>query len=230
MDLTLPSPSLQESDVAFLGPDLVRTCLIGGAEFDGFEGFDAFHAGIWQEPTSSILGLRALDDAREGTAPHKYAAFELEKVLRMLLRQSPLALQIFTSPVLTSTPVWEPPELEALVNDAVSRRMVDNFVSMSQSALDRHASSTNRAHVWALEALRWGLAARALTDGIVEFELDRLTGHYELTIDGLESEALCQRANESGELALKSSSRLPEGPRGYDQLSTWLIDRRREAF
>ena len=57
--------------------------------------------GVFVQPATDVLGLRAWEDAWEGVLKdnsHPWAMFELEKIMRMLLAGSGLAFDILASP------------------------------------------------------------------------------------------------------------------------------------
>lgn len=58
--------------------------------------------GCFVEPATTVLGLRAWDDAREGATPMPWALFEVEKFVRMALRQSGVAFEALVAPAVWS--------------------------------------------------------------------------------------------------------------------------------
>lgn len=217
--------------VEFEAPErqLVRASLIGGPHFDGFDGFEAQLGGIWIEPTASVLGLRAFNDADEGIDPlHVY--YELEKVLRMLLRQSPLALRVFASPLLVAPSEWDQEFIEDILRRAVGQQMVTAMLDLSADADNRSQRSNAMPAAWASDSLRWALAAKSLMGGVVGFNLELLARHHELEIAELEPDARLEVARSVREEVDSSENVLSPGPSDYSGLSDWLVDVRKQAF
>lgn len=103
------SPPPQPSEVLRRPADPIpEPALLAWVEGPGAEGFDSAWrlAGVTILPASTLLGLRAFEDAYEdhlpGAAPDgrdcMRVLFDLEKILRMALHQSVLALELLASP------------------------------------------------------------------------------------------------------------------------------------
>jgi len=209
--------------------ELAHAVVIGGPSFDGFEGFERQLGGIWIEPTPSVLGLPAFDDADEGREPSLYACFEVEKILRMLLRQSPLALRTWASPIRSSR--WDDDFLLGVIERALSQTMVHFMLELSSDASRRAERASAMQKTWANDSLRWALSAHALSRGTIGFELTQLASWADcnLDVEAPVGERL-QEAQTWRERVDAQENVLPAGPADYNGLSDWLVELRRETI
>lgn len=82
-------------------PPLLHAGWWGGPACEGIAMAPARFGGIVVQPAEVVLGLRGWEDAFEGILAGSntpYVFFELEKIIRMMLRQSPMALEILAAP------------------------------------------------------------------------------------------------------------------------------------
>lgn len=196
-----------------------RIALISGPEVHGWATPRQI-GGYYTNSATRVLGLAAWDDAREGVASGApWVIFDTEKLLRMLLRQSPLAFRILASHVCTLDVL--PADRQFLISAAVTRQMVLNIAAegSSPSSPRRDSELQTLAELtigWALARGHADLHAASL-----------LATHPEWSDVDLENRSDVARAIAALRLELQTSQvALPNQPADYEGLSRWLVERR----
>lgn len=183
--------------------------------------------GWFVEPVESVVGLRPFDDALEGTLeveevdePVPYVLFEVEKILRMMLRQSALALEVLSTPYWLDAEDGSDPcgESRDVVRRALAAEVVEAYRERAVGDADEGASEEELCG-----AVRQLATCVALGEGRVSAHLDRAleASGAELASDDLRStvDGLRARLDET-------AGALPDSPVGYDALDAWLVERR----
>lgn len=198
-----------------------RLVYLSGPEVNGWA-TPRHIGGVFTTRAADVMGLRSWDDAREGVASgDPWVIFDIEKAVRMLLRQSPLAYRLFASHVCLHEVL--PLDRLFVLNAAVCAKMVRNIALEAQNA----ASRTNR-----MDALLAQLAnltsAWALARGQADLHAQTiLPTHPEWgKLDLNDVDALKFAVKRFAEELLVSEVALPESPADYDGLSRWLVQRR----
>lgn len=117
----------------------------------------AWLGGVIVQPAKTVLGLRGFEDAFEasmgwGDMQVPVVAFDLEKIIRMALAQSGLALEILGSAALwLSEPQgWEP---QSLARACFHRQVLRHYDDVSRQALrlleQPQLASQDEPYVWA---------------------------------------------------------------------------------
>jgi hypothetical protein len=139
--------------------------------------------GVVVHPAETILGIRAWEDAYEGilsadggqsSAP--WVLFDVEKIVRMMLRQSGLAFEILASPIVAPAEQLEASfpahrVVEAAIHDDILLYYRDCADSIRWSVEGLESGEYRRQIV---DAVRHALTGLALIDGRVEFDLRAL--------------------------------------------------------
>ncbi len=198
-----------------------RIVMISGTEVHGWRTPRQI-AGIATAPAPQVLGLHAWDDAREGLAiGTPWVIFDIEKLIRMLLRQSPLAYRVLASHLCAVD--IAPIDREFILNAAVTQQLVRNIGLEAKNTIATTHRRDDVLGILAELAAGWALAR-----GHVDLHAAAVLGtHPEWNDLDLESDADLRRAilSLSDEL-LSLEAPLPERPADYDGLSTWLVNRR----
>lgn len=163
--------------------------------------------GCFVEPARTVLGLRAWDDVREG--PTGWAVFEVEKFVRMALRQSGLAFEALVAPATWSRDF----DARAVAQDAVTTSIFDHYRDVAYD-LESDTFAT-----W-----RW----RSLLTGV----LLATRGQVSLDLPTLCRELGASNAPDAAEIAafrhqLPASTaphaHLPDRPGGFDRLNDLVV-------
>ena len=202
-----------------------RIVMISGTEVHGWR-TPRHIAGISTAPAAQVLGLHAWDDAREGLAiGTPWVIFDIEKLVRMLLRQSPLAFRVLASHLcaVNITPI----DREFILNAAVTQQLVRNIGIESKNTIKTTQRRDDVLGVLAELAGGWALAR-----GHVDLHAAAVLGtHPEWHDLDLESDVDVRRAISSlADELLNIEAVLPERPANSDGLSTWLVNRRLQTL
>lgn len=215
-------------------------------------------AGVLAQPAELVLGIRSWNDAFEGTLSLResgeevpYALFEVEKIVRMMLHQSGLALEILASPALlvagrSGRRGGEAFPARRIVEAAITSDIIHHYRDVAGRWLERieQAGRPDLGEVDALEVARNALTGRALMDGRVAFDLWSLAERYgDAALVDLVRRA--DEADEPGDDWLAEfierigglvdgldpdAAALPESPTDYDWLDALVVnERRRQA-
>lgn len=202
-----------------------RIVMISGTEVHGWRTPRQI-AGISTAPATQVLGLHAWDDAREGLAiGTPWVIFDIEKLVRMLLRQSPLAFRVFASHLCAVD--IAPIDREFILNAAVTQQLVRNIGLEAKNTITTTHRRDDVLGILAELAAGWALAR-----GHVDLHAAAVLGtHPEWNDLNLESDADVRRAILSlADELLNVGAALPELPADYDGLSTWLVNRRLQTL
>ncbi len=218
-----------------------------GPSVHGHEGAPVRLGGYFREPTESVVGLRAFDDALEGTLrlegieePVPYVFFEIEKVVRMLLHSSTLAFEILASPARLLPD--EHAEDAAAARDLVAWSIAEGLLGGYRESVDGGVDDLRQGREvsvgGALRLLRRLATGAALADGRATLDVRRLSESPEgdLVEEFLASDPVeplgSRRARllELAERLVASIEReegaLPSDPEEYEALNAWLIEQR----
>jgi hypothetical protein len=195
--------------------------MISGTEVHGWK-TPRHIAGISTAPAAQVLGLHSWDEAREGLAiGTPWVIFDIEKLIRMLLRQSPLAYRVFASHLCAVNTA--PMDREFILNAAVTEHLVRNIGIEAKNTVESTHRRDDLLGVLAELAAGWALAR-----GHADLHAAAVLGtHPEWNALDLESGTDIRRAilSLSDEL-LTTEIALPDHPSDYDGLSKWLVNRR----
>lgn len=207
--------------------------------------------GVFVAPADEVLGIRLWNDACEGvlepegverttgtTESIPWVAYDLEKILRMMLHQSGLALEILASPVVLRQSEMD---LRGIVEAAMTRGIVDHYLDVARGIVERASAVRDeregQTEVWR-DAIHQALVGLALCEGRVSFSLSTLLEWRDeeglaAALEGGEAGGSgdCDdlRARATGlidELEASERAGLPESPRGYDALNDYLVQTR----
>ncbi len=207
---------------------------IDGPEFT-CEGVDTRFGGVFVAPRETVLGIRLWRDVYEGVeavgdAQVHWSIYEIEKIVRMMLHQSPLALEILSSGAAVerfASSRFQPRRVvEAAVTSDILTALVDDADGFLTSP---EASSSRRV---AIRGLRRVLMGLALAEGVVATRLDDLLewrGSEELADAAAtgEADAISTCGRELLEdLRAVDAPALPESPADYDGLDDLVVDMR----
>lgn len=170
--------------------------------------------GVFVTPARRALGLRGWEDAYEGLAgENPWVIFDLEKLIRMALRQSGLAFEL-----LTSAATWSRAEFgaRAIARAAVTRDLIEHYHDVARPLLDDEAEASR----WRWRSLLsgWALATR----GEVSRNVATLT---ELAGTAEQTPAVAARLIDE----MLAGDALPRRPADYDWLEESLVNARMEA-
>ena len=182
--------------------------------------------GAYTTPIDAVLGLKAWDDAREGVVVgDPWVIFDIEKLVRMLLRQSPIAYRFFASHVCLHE--ISTMDRQRILNSAVSAQMVRNIAIEAQNELP---SLTRRGAL--LEQLASVTTGWALARGIADLHAETiLKTHPEWSdLDVTNREDIRRAATALAADLLTTEVALPVAPSDYDGLSQWLVQRRLQTL
>lgn len=234
-----------------------------GSEVNGFKRPRKL-GGVMIHPARTVLGLRAWDDAHESVLsahPPKidedahpqtpYVLFDLEKIIRMMLHQSGLALEILASPIRLKIAQPEALQIPAygIINAALTRDILDYYWSIARNTIFNSTNSARSARAdELLNAARHALTGWMLSQGVVEFSLPRLLKNCEfgqlieliqecLDISGAKNalvsadraRALSVHIERLIESVDPAKCALAENPAGYDWLNDLVVERRLAA-
>lgn len=195
---------------------LDRLVLSGGEAVNGIE-TPIRVAGVWTEPTASVLSLRTFDDAREGIIMGSpFVHFEMEKVLRMALRQDVFAFEIFASHAVLHEVL--PFDRREILRQTVCQELVDNLV---KEALWRPWATLRSESLHAAATLL--CSAIALSRGVVTLHVPTVFDLLNLT---LPEDDQGWRAIQNELLNAVQTGHLGDQPPGEAQLNDWLVERR----
>lgn len=208
--------------------------------------------GVFVQPASTVLGIRAWDDALEGvfttdggeTVP--WVLFDLEKIVRMMLRQSGTAFEILASPICARHPGRTDLEFSAhrIVEAAIHKDILFYYRDFADGVRwDVDGLESREYRLQIVDAVRHALTGLRLIDGVVEFELASLLDEVESDVsdavramlaDDTVSEhqhsllrnrlaSWCQTLAEPGQHVLGDQ------PHGYDWLDDLVVQLRLES-
>jgi hypothetical protein len=177
-------------------------------------------AGGWVvHPASTVLALPGFEDAFEVVvAGELHTLFDVEKIVRMLLHDSHLALEILGSAAsFDAAPVSR---------DILAWTLNTRHLAAARDAAKHLASGSGIAGPDdALEQARRYLQGAALARGDLSLNLEVLAGRFGLDVPrDLDS----ARAVVDMVPLLPDRPALPDSPADYDRLSDWLVAQRLE--
>ena len=207
--------------------------------------------GVVIHPAEVVLGLRGWDDAYEGTGEFgdterqcPWVLFDLEKIIRMMLHQSGLALEILASPMcvdpdkLTATPI----DARRIVESAITSDVLHHYADLVRSGRRRLGRLGSEYDAYELlDSIRSGLTGMELAEGSFAVDLDTLVERRAESaladvISSLrEGAELGSHAVEELDLQFgrwldvleePGATPLPESPRDYAWLHDYLVERR----
>ena len=253
LDALWPSEAGLDDWLASRGLPPVYASLWSGPQIHGYDTPSKL-GGVVVHDAQTVPRIRAWDDAFEGIlsrsdtdATVPWVLFDVEKIVRMMLRQSGMALEILASPVRASDVTlgdWSFPArriIEAAIHQDILFYYRDCADSVNWNA-DGLSSREYRLQV--VDAVRHALTGLELMDGRVVFGLTALLSDVEAdvaeavralaeddTIDE-EKHALirdrlatwCQRLETPG------PSPLGEQPDDYDWLDELVVEQRLETL
>lgn len=218
-----------------------------GPQVNGHRAANIRIGGYFREPTSSVVGLRAFDDALEGQLqlegtddPVPYTFFEIEKIIRMMLHRSHLAFEILTSPARLSPPADGNEESAArdLVRWSIAADFADVYRETLEGTVDDLRAGREVSVREALRLVRRTMTGVALGERRVMFDVRQMTHRPR---GGVVDDLLGRAPSEDvgplrsdvvefvDEYAPKldtSNSSLPSDPECYERLNQWLVDQR----
>lgn len=211
--------------------------------------------GVVVHPAEVVLGLKAWDDAYEGVLPEgnvPWVLFDAEKIVRMMLRQSGLALEILASPWASG---------EALVSGGMDAQWVVR-AAITREIVLHYRDVTRPGVAWLVQAgevgevgsdkIRLQELFRNLLTGCVLGQQGHVSLHLDDLLDfevargvreplgevvsggasedsGAVRELGRQAARLQGLLEVEQARVLPERPSDYEGLHGWLIAERLAA-
>lgn len=248
LDISSLQFSIADNYPAVTLPPVVHIAQFGGAQVNGFAGA-ARLGGVFVQPAHVVLGLKAWDDAFEGVLAGEtpWVLFEAEKIVRMMLRQSGLALEILASLVAKA-------DFDAVkvVRGAITREIVLYYRDVTRLGISRLLAlveSESSGDPCLQQDWSWmqDLFRNLLTGCVLGHE-----GHVSLHLEDLLDARIADGVREplgslvvgetaavrelgkqavrlQGLLALESALALPERPSNYDGLNDWLVAQRLAA-
>lgn len=231
----------------------VFSSLWSGQPLHGYE-TPAKLGGVVVHDARCVLGIRAWDDAYEGvlsaadsdkTVP--WVLFDVEKIVRMMLRQSGLAFEILASPVRATDGQLGGRSFPArrVIEAAIHQDILFYYRDLADSvdwSVEGLASREYRLQI--VDAVRNALTGLQLIDGRVVFELSALLDEVEAdvaeavralaeddTIDDEQHELIRDRlATWCQRLETPGVSALGEQPDDYDWLDELVVEQRLETL
>jgi hypothetical protein len=189
-------------------------------------------------PTSTIVGLRGWNDAHEevvtlDNTPTPCVFFDIEKWLRMLLRQSHLAVEIFLSP----HSIWKSPRsipATKIVSKAITRGIGQTYLDLVRGPLSSFVRGESLPDLEIRGLFRELLTGWHLySKGIFSLHLNPLVELTEddalrtLTEGELDIQVLRRSADKYVKyLGATAKSALPSNPSDYEFMQDWLVARR----
>lgn len=192
--------------------------------------------GIFVVPSATVLGLRGWADAREGVddAGDPWVFFALEKIIRMMLRQSGLALELLAAPnTLPAHPLFDPHQI---ISSCLHAGVLSHVQDVTWRARQELDALTRARQLDALRVLLWGallveqrVLSLELADAIERWHLasDRelmsaFAAGEDVSLDRVTSllDKLAAVADPDAEAARIS---LGSRPRGYDVVNAMLV-------
>jgi hypothetical protein len=230
----------------------VYTSLWSGPPIHGYQTPTKL-GGVVVHPAETVLGLRAWDDAYEGilttsdtddTIP--WVLFDIEKIVRMMLRQSGLAFEILASPVCATGDALGGRDFPArrVIEAAIHQDILLYYRDAADSvAWDADGLESREYRLQIVDAVRRARTGVELRDGRVQLELAALLESVEddvaetvralLGDDTVEPEqhtlvrdrvtSWCRTLETPG------TSTLGEQPDDYDWLHEFVVEQRLET-
>ncbi len=226
----------------------IYAAIWSGPRVNGHRGAKVRIGGYFREPTPSVVGLRAFDDALEGQlelegaeGPVPYSFFEIEKIIRMMLHRSHLAYEILASPARLSPPAGQGGECAArdLVRWSIAADVADVYRETLQGTVDDLRAGREVSIREALRLVRRMMTGLALGERRATFDVQRM--EHRPPGGGVGTDLLSRPPSESiGPLRSEiiefvdehlskldaSNSSLPSDPENYETLNKWLVDQR----
>jgi hypothetical protein len=200
-----------------------------GPEVCGYSGADYRIGGWFVEPVESVVGLRPYDDVLEGTLeveelgePVPYAIFEVEKIVRMMLRQSALALEVLSAPIWIRAEDRSEPcgTSRGIVRRALSAEIVEAYRERTAAEVDEESDQ---------DAI---CAASRRLATCVALGVGRVSCHLRRALETIgedgDPEDLLPMVSELRLRLDETAEVLPKSPTQYKALDEWLVDRRLE--
>lgn len=200
--------------------------------------------GVFVQPANIVLGLRGWPDAMEwtisrkslGATPLPVSCFALEKITRMMLRQSALALHILAAPNLFNTPHHVGVDARHLIEMTLTRSIKAHYIDLLNHIEVAHLANDRQADL--LDLTRqcitgctlyvhgaFGLQMHSVSafwlNGPVRDMLDAL-----LASQPVEASLMRQASKTMRRLFDTAKTRLPERPTDYNGAQSMLVNAR----
>lgn len=200
--------------------------------------------GVFAQPASTVLGLRGWPDAMEWTitretlsaTPVPVCFFELEKITRMMLRQSALALHILAAPNLLNSTRDMGFDARLLIQMTLTRSIKAHYIDLLNH-IDVASQSSNRMadlldltrqcltgctlYVHGALGLQMSTVSAFWPNGPVRDMLDKL-----LASQPVEMALIHQVSTTIRHLFVTAETNLPERPADYDGAQAMLVNAR----
>ena len=167
---------------------------------------DDRYVGCFAVSIDTLAGLRPWDDALEGAAPGPWVLFEVEKLVRMALRQSGLAFEALTSAV-----CWGTFPARDIARAAVTKQLLRYYRDVARPLRDGATDSNRwRALLTGAALAKHGIVSRDITTlrSLLDAPADPEPAVVVELLDALES------------------SNLPSRPTDYDYLNDVVVSYR----
>ena len=225
----------------------IYAAIWSGPQVNGHRGAKIRIGGYFREPTPSVVGLRAFDDALEGQLelegaeePVPYSFFEIEKIILMMLHRSHLAYEILASPARLSPPTGRGGECAPrdLVRWSIAADFADVYRETLQGTVDDLRAGREVSIREALRLVRRMMTGLALGERRAVFDVQRLEqrprggvvidllGRPPLENVGPLRSEIVEFVDEYLSKLDASNSSLPSDPEEYERLNQWLVDQR----
>lgn len=209
-------------------PPLLCAAWWGGPSCEAIVNAPRRLGGVVVQPAEVVLGLRGWEDAFEGILPESrtpYVFFELEKIIRIMLRQSPMALEILAAPTASASLAhgFDPRQLARLLttSDILTSYLdlpVARDLSMLRPLLTAALLASNLTFSLSLTTLLTHL------EEVTEDPLWRTLAKKSPDVDAITRADAGARALVRAAIAAPSSANsLPPKPIGYDDANALLI-------
>jgi predicted nucleotidyltransferase len=200
--------------------------------------------GVLAQPADVVLGIRAWEDAFEGTldleehgSPVPFVLFEVEKIVRMMLHQSGLAFEILASPAILFDQDFP---AQRIIEAAITSDILHHYRDVASSTMRRLVESKGQGATPAdtLDVARHALTGRALAQGRVAFDVWELADEFGVkallrdveAAERLDPTLLAEVSKQVDELldgCQPDRAQLPANPQDYDWLNDLVVGCRR---
>ena len=213
---------------------VVHACAWSGPDVCGVDA-PARLGGVFVTPADVVLGLRGWPDAHEWVDPTTgapVALFDLEKIIRMMLRQDGLALHILGASGLHGPPDGEGSSLaRAVVHACLHRGIARHYTDLVRGLQARPF------HAWSAGALAPVITGAALvSQGVFGLDVRALADLWpdsavRASVEDPQDERAAQAALAACAARLDPQrSVLPERPTDYDAACRMLVEQRLQAM
>lgn len=227
------APAVAEA-VRSRGVETVWLAEIDGSKVTGPEA-DSRFGGVFVAPRETVLGIRLWRDVHEAVESDEagsvsWGIYEIEKIVRMMLHQSPLAFEILASPAFVGDFRSEAFQPRRVVEAAVTSDILKAYAQEAQGLFESAEARSSSAV--AVRGLRQALVGAVLATGAVLTRLDVLLEWYasdELSnaVEARETSSILRYGRSILEdLRSETSPKLPESPSDYDGLDALVVEKR----